>query len=208
MHGDNLTPLPSLIISLCLTALPMLRILLSSQSPLSSGNSWTARAVRRSLHLLDLWQATETHPQVDQRLHRLRILIVNKVEHPADVDEVHKASIQLTVTVSLPEEHPVLPEQVGVAAEHLLVHVANLCLEALWEAGCLAEPVIWVGGLLRRRRGRWGGSEAVGREQRLVLDLAVDPGLDVLDVGRGRKIDWVTVSVDPGVRCPVRIDGQ
>ena len=87
----------------------------------------------------------------------------------------------------------------GVAAEHLLVHVLDLVLEALRKAGCLAEPVVWIGLHFVQARERRGRREVVSREEGLVLDFARDPGLDVLDVGCGWEVDGVAARVDPGV---------
>lgn len=99
----------------------------------------------------------------------------------------------------VPEEQPVLPVQVGVAAEHLLVHVLAFRLEALREAGRLAEPVVGVGLQLCGRGERGRAGEGVGGEDGVVLDLARDPGLDVLDVGGSWKVDGIAVCIDPGV---------
>lgn len=100
----------------------------------------------------------------------------------------------------MPEVEPVRPIQVGVAAEHLAVHVLDLALEALWEARGLAEPVVGVVGSLLWVRQGWWGLERSRWEDVLVDDLAADPGLDVLDVGGGWKVDRVAVRVHPGVR--------
>ena len=94
-----------------------------------------------------------------------------------------------------------LPEQVGVAAEHLLVHVLDLVLEALGETRGLAAVVVRVlrGGFdswERRSRGELVVNEDLG-----ILDLAVDPSLDVLDVDGCWEVDGVAFGVDPGVCC-------
>lgn len=86
------------------------------------------------LGLLNLGQDTLLDPQVDERLHRLRVLLTEQVVKPRDVDEVHETGVELAVAVQVPEGEPVLPVKVGVAAEHLLVHVLDLALEALREA--------------------------------------------------------------------------
>lgn len=31
------------------------------------------------------------------------------------------------------------------------------------------------------------------------MNLAVDPDLDVLDVGSGRQVDWIALGVNPGI---------
>ena len=114
---------------------------------------------------------------------------------------MHEAGIELAIHVQLPELDPVLPVEVGVAAEHLLVHVLDLGVEAGWEAGGLAAPVVVrVGGCdFWGWRERGGGGEVLGGEEFRVLDFAVDPGLDVFDVDGGREVDGVAVDVDPGV---------
>ena len=94
-----------------------------------------------------------------------------------------------------------LPVEVGVAAEHLLVHILDLGVEAGGEAGGFAAPVVLgvLGRDFRGRREGRGGGEVVGGEEFGVLDFAVDPGLDVFDVDGGGEVDRVTVDVDPGV---------
>lgn len=99
----------------------------------------------------------------------------------------------------MPVVHPVRPIQVGVASKHLLVHVLDLHLESVAEAGCLAKPVVRIGasmcwcwqwrGLLERLR-RKGG---------FILNLASDPRLDVLHVGGGWEIDRVAAGINPRV---------
>ena len=94
-----------------------------------------------------------------------------------------------------------LPEQVGVAAEHLLVHVFELVVEATWEARGFAAPVV----RLFRARDLWlrGGGDLVGGEDFGVADFAVHPGLNVFDVDWGWKVDRVAFGVDPGVGSSV-----
>ena len=94
-----------------------------------------------------------------------------------------------------------LPVEVGVAAEHLLVHVLDLGVEAGGEAGGLAAPVVvrFGGGDFGGWRERGRGGEVLGGEEFRVLDFAVDPGLDMFDVDGGREVDGVAVDVDPGV---------
>jgi len=110
-----------------------------------------------SCHLLHLRQHALPHPQINQWLHGLRVLLREQTVQPSAVDEVHEARVELAVAARVPEEEPVLPVEVGVAAEHLLVpykkrhvsacdrkkgrlggvvhvHVLNLRLEPLREA--------------------------------------------------------------------------
>jgi hypothetical protein len=151
------------------------------------------------LRLLNLGQNTLLDPQVDKRLHRLRVLLTKQVVQPCDVDEVHETGVELAVTVQVPEGEPVLPVKVGVAAEHLLVHVLDLALEALREARWFAEPVVGIGGCLGSG---WNGrsrGERIHWEERRIEDFATHPGLDVFDVGGGGERHRLTLLVDPGV---------
>ena len=157
----------------------------------------------RLTHRNTLRQHTLIDPQIHQRRHRFHVLLVEQIVEAADVDEVDEARVELAVAAELPEGEPVLPVEVGVAAEHLLVHVLDLRIEALREAGALAAPLIWIVLVIFDLWERWGGREVIGWEKRLVLDLAVHPGLDVFDVGRSWEVDWVPFRVDPGVRGPV-----
>lgn len=113
---------------------------------------------------------------------------------------MHEARVELTVSAEVPEVEPMGPVEVGVAAEHLLIHVLDLSLEPLRKTGRLAEPVVGVVGHVLRVRQRWWSLERVGWEKVLVEDLAADPSLDVLDVRWGRQVDWVAVRVHPRVR--------
>jgi hypothetical protein len=167
----------------------------------SSSTTSTARSLLARVHTLR--QDTHIDPHFHQRRHRLHVLIIEQVEDTPDVDEVHEAGIEFPVGVAVPEGEPVLPVKMGVAAEHLLVHVLDLCLEALGEARGLANPVVWISLDLGRAWEWWSGSEVVGREEALVLDLAGNPGLDVLDIGRSWEVDWVALGVDPGVGGPI-----
>lgn len=111
---------------------------------------------------------------------------------------MNEARVEVARGIELPEVEPVLPVEVGVAAEHLLVHVLNLMIEAFGEAGCFPAPVVVVrcrfwGWDLRRR------GELIVDEDFRILDLAVDPGLDVLDVHGSWEVDRVAFGVDPGV---------
>lgn len=158
-----------------------------------------SRANATSLRLLNLRQNALLHPQVHKRLHWLSIFLAQQVVQTSDVNKVNEASVELAVTVEIPEGEPVLPVQVCVAAEHLLVHVLDLSLEALREAGRLAEPVVGVGLCLCLGWNSGSGSEGVHREQGSVENFAADPGLNVFDVSRGRKRHRVAILVDPGV---------
>ena len=152
-----------------------------------------------SIGLLDLGQDTLLDPQVHERLHRLRVFLTEQVVQPCDVDEVHETSVQLAVAVQVPEGEPVLPVKVGVAAEHLLVHVLDLALETLGKARWLAEPVVGVGGCLGCGwNGRSRGERIHGEEGR-IEDLAAYPCLNVFDVGGCRERHGFALLIDPGV---------
>lgn len=166
-----------------------------------------SRARTTSLGPLDLRKNALLDPELDKRLHGLGVLLAQQIVQAGDVDEVHEASVELAVAVQIPEREPVLPVQVCVAAEHLLVHVLDLGLEALREAGGLAEPVVGVGlGLRLCRNGRSRG-ERVHGEEGGVEDFAADPSLDMLDVGGCWQRHGVAVLVDPGVVVAGKLAG-
>lgn len=109
-----------------------------------------------------------------------------------------EASVELLVRAQVPELEPVGVVNVGVAAEHLAVDVADVAGEGGGEAGGLAEPGV-LGACGRVVEG-WGwAGEGVGWEDARVGDLACDPALDVGDVLWGWDADRVLVGVEPGV---------
>ena len=145
------------------------------------------------------WQYTLLDPDVHQWLHGLHVLLVEQTVEPSDIDEMDKAGVQVARHAKLPKVEPVLPEEMCIAAEHLLIHVLDLVLEALWEAGGLAAPVVRVH---HHGFGVWDlgcGGELVADEDFRVLNLAIDPGLDVFDVHWCRQVDRIAFGVDPGV---------
>lgn len=115
-------------------------------SSLSSAgwSSWGNWSGWGGLSPFDLWKSSHADPQVDERLHWLDVLVGKQIEESAYIDEVNEAGVELTVQASVPEEQPVLPIEVSVTAEHLLVHVLHLGFETLRKTGCLAKPVVWV----------------------------------------------------------------
>lgn len=115
---------------------------------------------------------------------------------------MHETSVQLTVGAQFPESKPVLPVKMRITTQHLLVHIFDFVLEALWEARRLSKPVVRV---LFQVAGTWewrSRCEVVGWENRLVLDFTVDPSLDVSNVGWSWEVDRVALCVYPGVGCP------
>jgi hypothetical protein len=78
---------------------------------------------RGGIKLLDFGKHALTDVEVDERLHRLGVLLGEQAVEAADVDEVHEAGVQVAVGGGVPEEQPVRPVEVRVAAEHLLVPV-------------------------------------------------------------------------------------
>lgn len=113
---------------------------------------------------------------------------------------MHKASVEFALALEVVEGHPVRPVEVSVAAEHLLVHVLDLGLEALGETRGFAEPVVGVRGLAVGGRDERGcRSEGIRGEEAGIESLAGDPGLYVLHVLSGGEVDWVAVGVDPRV---------
>jgi hypothetical protein len=99
-----------------------------------AGSLTECRSDGACLGLLNLGQHTLLDPNVDERLHGLHVLLAEQIVESRHVNEVYEASVELAVAVQVPESKPVLPVQVCVAAEHLLVHVLDLGLEALREA--------------------------------------------------------------------------
>lgn len=112
---------------------------------------------RGALRILHLGKHTGTNPDIDERTHWLDVALAEQVVHQSDIDKVHEASVELAFALEIIESHPVTPVEVGVAAKHLLVHVLDLGLKALGEAGGFAEPMVGVGGL-----GVGGGDEGWG----------------------------------------------
>lgn len=108
--------------------------------------------------------------------------------------------VELAIDVVVPENDPVRVVDVGVATEHLLVHILDLVLIALWEARCLADPAIGIFCYTLSSRKLISRGKVAGREDAFVLAFARNPCLDVLHVCRSWQIDRVAVGIDPIVQ--------
>lgn len=72
-------------------------------------------------------------PNLNQRHQWFHFLVPKESEQSAYVDKVDKAGIELLVGAQVPVLHPVAVVDVGVAAHHLAVNVADVGSEVGWE---------------------------------------------------------------------------
>ena len=80
---------------------------------------------------------------VDQSLQRFHVFLRQQIVVHRHGNEVHKARVQLQVSVDVPEwVVPVTVVQMSVAAEHLLDDALDIRVVVCWEAARLADPVI------------------------------------------------------------------
>ena len=84
-------------------------------------------------------QPSLVKPNIDERQHRLQILLHKQTEETADIDEMDEARVQLLIRAQMPELQPVSVVDVRVGAHHLAVDVADVRAEGGREAGCFAE---------------------------------------------------------------------
>lgn len=68
-------------------------------------------------------------PDLHQGHQGLQLLVAEQTEQAADVDKVDEAGVELLVGAQVPELHPVAVVDVGVAAQHLAVDVADVGTE-------------------------------------------------------------------------------
>src|SRR5690242_5557326 len=81
-------------------------------------------------------------PQLDQRLHRLDLLVANQAVQAPDVDEVDEARVKLLVGIDVPERlQPVSVVDMCVAAHHLPVDALDVALKILRESRRFAQPI-------------------------------------------------------------------
>lgn len=163
-------------------------------------------------------------PDINQRLHRLRILLRNQGKQLSYSDEMHEAGVEIRIATGsrpaaqVPEGiNPVGVIQVSVEAEHLAEAGLDVAVEALGEASALAEPVAacelgegragggrssadrGAGEVLEAAVGAGAAGDVVGWKGLGVVHLAADPALDELDVLGGRDFDGDFLVVEPGV---------
>ena len=84
-----------------------------------------------------------SNPKLNERLHRLHVLLPDEVEELPDIDEVDEARVQFLVRVEIPERiHPMPVIQMGVAAHHLPVDASNVLFKVLGEPRSLTQPFL------------------------------------------------------------------
>jgi len=168
------------------------------------------------------WQEAPCHPDLNERLHWLHLLLSDQVEQPTHVDEVDEARVKLLVGVDVPERiQPVTVINVSIAAHHLSVYALNVRLEVLRETRGLSEPVApGQSGercveISRTRRDRsvcsgcrdstrwicgWCLECDIDWKEIGIADFPVDPLLDQLNVLARWYLNWPLMIVQPSVR--------
>lgn len=80
---------------------------------------------------------------INQPLQRLHVLSAQQIIVHGNSDKVHETTVQLQVSVDVPERVlPMTVVQVGVAAEHLLDDASDIGVEVGWETGGFADPIV------------------------------------------------------------------
>lgn len=122
------------------------------------------------------------NPNVDQRLHRLRIPVCKKAVELGDRAKVDEARIEVSPTLSIilpaqvPERvDPMRMIEMRVDAEYLTKACAAVVEKCLGKACVLANPITT---FTARRVRTHGNSRNFGRERFGVVDLASHPPLD------------------------------
>lgn len=136
------------------------------------------------IRLAALGERAQGSPQIDKRLHRLEIRLLEQAERGGRQDEVAEAGIHGLLQVEAEHVVKVRPVQVRVDAEHLPEDGLARLHEVLREAAALADP-IGPGLGERRAEGRVvgeGDARRVRGEQVAVVDLAADVALDQTEV--------------------------
>lgn len=154
-------------------------------------------------------QCLRRHPllldeQVNQRLHRLHLLVRDQLVVLGNSHKVHEAHVQDVMLVNVPEwVQPVGMVQMRVATEHLLHDTLAVLVECLREAAGLANPLAgggaairasWVGAVSRswgrcpsgggsvlHRRGFGNTGHLLSGEHNRIVNLADNPFLDAVD---------------------------
>ena len=173
----------------------------------------TVRRIRRNRSVGD--------PDVDERLHRLHVFLLEKTEQHGDGDVVHESRVEVTVGTDVPEWFlPVRVVQVRVQSEHLAEDRLEVSEEGFRETGRLSHPVMpcqrgeWCGqsGRAHGNGGIGTGSieaarsvsgrrsrRGFGREGFRILDLAHNPTLHKGYVLIRRYFDGGFFVVEPSV---------
>lgn len=95
--------------------------------------------------LMDRFLGDDTlrNKDVDQALKRFHILLGEQVIVHGDSDEVDETTVQLQVTVDVPEwAVPVAMVEMSIAAEHLLDDTLHILVIVLRESSSFADPII------------------------------------------------------------------
>ena len=125
------------------------------------------------------------NPDVDQRLHRLRVPIRKKAVELGDSAKVDEARIEVSPALSIilpaqvPERvNPVRMIEMRVDAEDLAKARAAVVEKCLRKASALADPIATVSIHTAGRVRTHGSCGSLGREGFWVVDLAIHPPLD------------------------------
>jgi len=85
---------------------------------------------------------TLRNEDIHETLQGLHILLRQQVVVHRNSDEMYKATVQLEVSIDVPERVvPVVVVEMSIASEHLLDYALDVLMVMLWEAGRLANPV-------------------------------------------------------------------
>ena len=148
------------------------------------------------------WNRSIGNPNVDQRLHWLRIPVREQSVEFGDRAKVDKARVEVSPTLSVilstqvPEGvDPMRMIEMRIDAEYLTKTCAAVMEECLRKACTLANPVTTFS--IRTARRVWTGRSSgnLGRERFGVVNLASHPPLDQRDVLRCRYGNWVFLMV-------------
>ena len=126
-----------------------------------------------------------SNPDIDQRLHRLRIPICEKAVEFGDCAKVDEARIEVSPPLSIvlpaqvPERvDPMRVIEMSIDAENLTKACATIVEECLWKACALANPVATVRISADGHIYIHGCSRRLGREGFWIVDFASHPPLD------------------------------
>lgn len=116
---------------------------------------------------------------------------------------MQEVRVELAVDIVVPEYDPMRMVDVGIATEHLFVHVLDLVLVTLWKSRRFPDPAVCIFGCLLNGRKLIPRGKVAGGENGLVLALARNPGLNVLHIRGSWQIDRVAVGINPVVEDTV-----
>ena len=153
------------------------------------------------------------NPNVDQRLHRLCISVREKAVEFGNCTKVDKARVEVspTLPIVLPTQVPERVDPMGmiemrVDAENLTKACAAVMKECFGKACTLANPIAAVDIDGPERVCTRRSSRSFSRERFGVVNLAIHPPLDQVNVLGRRHRDRIFLVVQPGIR--VAVEGQ